>query len=119
MKRDNEYLRELLFRIESDKKHIYLIRLAMPMSEEEQKEHHHLLLLCDDGYLKQIDGTKSAFRLTAQGHDFIEAVRDDGIWEKTKRAVAESGGSATFEMVKSIAMGFLKKKLSEHADINL
>ena len=33
-------------------------------------------------------------------------LRDKGIWEKTKKAVTETGGNATLEMVKIIASGF-------------
>ena len=90
------------------------------MSYEEQKEYYHIQLLCDVGYLVQEgDNKNSGYRLTSQGHDFIEAINDEGIWKKTKEAVAEQGGNATLKMVKDIAIGFLKKKLSDHADIDL
>ena len=62
---------------------------------------------------------EGTYRLSNQGHDFIEAIRDKGIWEKTKKAVTETGGNATLEMVKIIASGFLKEKLSKHTGIEL
>lgn len=117
MKRDNDYLRELLFKIEGDENCLTFGPTAYGQSEAQEKEHYHLQLLCDAGHLVQIGDI--TYRLTNQGHDFIESIRDKGIWEKTKEAVAESGGNATLEMIKAIATGFLKKKLSEHANIDL
>ena len=117
MKRDNDYLRELLFKIEGDESRLKVGPAPYGQSEEQEKEYYHLQLLCDAEYL--IQTAKMTYRLTNQGHDFIESIRDKGIWEKTKEAVAESGGSVTLEMIKAIATGFLKKKLSEHTDIDL
>lgn len=121
MKRDNDYLRELLFEIENAESYLIFVPLTYGMSDEQQKEYYHVRLLCDVGCLVQDGDNKktSGYRLTSQGHDFIDAIRDEGIWKKTKKAVAETGGNTTLEMVKIIAIGFLKKKLSEHADIDL
>ena len=117
MKRDNEFLRELLFKIESADDDLYYVLDETGMPSQERKEHYHVQLLCDEGYMMQIN--REAYRLTSEGHNFIAAIRDNGIWENTKKAVAETGGSATLKMLKDIATGFLKKKLSVHADIDL
>ena len=120
MKRDNEYLRELLFEIESNDNYLIFVPLSLGMSAEEQRGHYHVHLLCDVGYMvKASDSPNAGYRLTSQGHDFIEAIRDKGIWEKTKEAVAETGGNATLEMVKALASGLLKKKISEHTGIDV
>ena len=58
-------------------------------------------------------------RITFDGHDYLDAIRDEGIWNKTKQAVAETGGSATLEIVKSVAVGFLKTKIEKHTGIAL
>ena len=115
MRRDDEYIRELLFKIESADEDLFYVFLTMGMPVEARKEHYHVQLLCDEGLLYQV--SDSAYRLTSQGHDFIEAIRDKGIWEKTKEAVAETGGNATLEIVKTLALGFLKTKISKHTDI--
>ena len=117
MKRDNEYLRELLFKIESTDDDLFFVPLTLGMAPEERKEHYHVQLLCDEGYMTQIND--HAYRLTSEGHDFIGAIRDDGIWENTKKAVAETGGNATIEMLKSIALGLLKTKISKHTGIDV
>ena len=120
MKRDNDYLRSLLFKIESIDGYLISIPLTYGMSDEQQKEYYHVQLICDAGYLVKLRDTKnSCYRLTSQGHDFIDAIRDKGIWEKTKAAVAETGGHATIEILKTLAHGFLKKKVAEHTGIKL
>ena len=58
-------------------------------------------------------------RVTNLGHDYIDAIRDEGIWAKTKEVVKESGGSATIEIVKALAIGLLKNKISKHTDIDI
>lgn len=117
MKRDNEYLRELLFEIENNDDYLVIAVNTYGKSAEESKRYYHIQLLCDAEYMVQIN--ESTYRLTSQGHDFIEAIRDNGIWDKTKDAVANTGGNATIEMVKTLAVGFLKKTISEHTGIEL
>lgn len=41
--------------------------------------------------------------LTWEGNDFLDAVRSDTIWAKTKSAISKTAGSATFDIVKSVA----------------
>lgn len=120
MKRDNDYLRKLLFKIESSDNYLIFVPLTFGMSDEQHKEYYHVQLLCDAGYLVKLNETKnSGYRLTSQGHDFIEAIRDKGIWEKTKDAVAETGGNATMDILKTLAQGLLRKKVAEHTGIEL
>ena len=103
--------------------------------ENEKQIEYHIELLADAGFVlksgERIDppgrgGTtlqgrriiKSfALRVTNSGHDYLNAIRDEGIWNKTKQAVAETGGSATLEIIKSLATCFLKKKIEQHTGI--
>ena len=117
MQRDNDYIRSLLFEIENGDESLFLFARHMGQSYDEEKKWYHLQLLCDSGYL--IQENESAYRLAAEGHDFIESIRDEGIWNQTKSAVAETGGTATLELIKAIGLGYVKKKLSEHTGIEL
>ena len=120
MKRDNDYLRDLLFKIESNDGYLIFVPLTFGMSDEQQNEYYHVQLLCDAGYLVTLRETEnSGYRLTSQGHDFIDTIRDKGIWEKTKAAVTETGGNATIEILKTLAHEFLKKKVADHTGIEL
>lgn len=117
MKRDNDYLRELLFEFESKSDYLIHAHPSLCDTEADKKWLHHIRLLDDYGYLSEIN--EGVYRLTAYGYDFIDSIRDDGVWEKTKKAVAETGGNATVELIKSIASGFLKEKLEKHTGLEL
>ena len=47
----------------------------------------------------------------------MEAMRDEGIWKRTKDVVAETGGNAALEIVKAIAVGLLKQKIAKHTGL--
>lgn len=63
------------------------------------------LLQSDDGSIRRAD----VYGLTWDGQDFLDALRDDSVWEKTKRAVRESVGSTTFDVVKCVAVEASKR----------
>ncbi len=117
MKRDDDLLREMLIKFEGQEDWLILMPQTLGMSEQDRVRYGHLNLLCDAGMAIPVGA--GTFRLTNAGHDYLEAVRDKGVWEKTKNAVAETGGSATLEIFKQLATGFVKKKLSEHTGIDL
>ena len=50
-------------------------------------------------------------RLTWKGHDFLDAIRNDTVWSKTKSAVAETVGSASFDVLKAVAASLAMKAL--------
>ncbi len=56
-----------------------------------------------------------AIRLTWEGHEFIDAIRSDNVWEKTKTSFVTSGLSMTFDLVKTvstdIAAAYLKSAI--------
>ena len=64
-----------------------------------------LMAQSDDGRLRR----GIVYGLTWDGQDFLDALRDDSVWEKTKRAVRESVGSTTFEVVKCVAVEASKR----------
>lgn len=108
MQRDDEFIRDFLFGIEKLNDFLVVIPQFPDPDPDERKEMYHVELLCDAGYIIQIGN--AGYQLTSQGHDFISSIRDDDIWNKTKAAVAETGGNATLEVMKSLADGFLKKE---------
>ncbi|NJS13804.1 MAG: DUF2513 domain-containing protein [Sphingopyxis sp.] len=56
--------------------------------------------------------------ITWAGHDFLDSIRDDEIWRKTKEGAKQAGGF-TFDLLKSLSKGFLKKKIEHHTGIEL
>ena len=78
----------------------------------------HLDLLIDVGY---IDGEITilhdddvAFyieKLTWDGHDFLDAARNDAVWKKAMTKVKEAGGSITMDLMKALLTKILTQKL--------
>ena len=89
------------------------------MDKVEPEDGYQLLLMRDAGWIEGRDANVGLFRVTNTGHDYLEAVKDVGIWNQTKAAIATTGGSATLEVAKALAIGFLKTKLSKHTGIEL
>lgn len=57
-------------------------------------------------------------RLTWTGHDFVDAVRDEDIWNKTKEGALAAGGFS-FDLVKDLAKGFIRKKVETLTGVEL
>lgn len=117
MKRDDEYIRALLFEFEAQQDWLVILREYIGMPAEERKRQYHVLLLCDAGLAKEVG--KSSYRLTAAGHDFLDAIRSEGIWQRTRAVVAEEGGSVAFDLLKSLALGFAKKQIEDRTGLKL
>ena len=113
MRRDNDYLRSLLFRVEDDPAHIVVFARTL---DADAKEMHHVDLLCDAGLLLEVGN--STYRMTNNGHDYLEAIRDDTVWEKTKAGVGAIGG-ATLQMIADIAVAYLKEQAAAKLGIEL
>ena len=47
-------------------------------------------------------------KLTWSGHDWLDAVRGDGAWKHTMSKMSDAGGSLTFEMVKTVAVAYVR-----------
>lgn len=117
MRRNDDLLRQLLIEFEAQADWVIINVSTMDMSSEARLRQHHIDLLVDQKFLAPVG--KETLRLTSQGHDFFEAIRDDGIWSRTKTAVSESGGSATLEILKALATGFLRKQIFERTGIEI
>ena len=45
----------------------------------------------------------SVGRLTWEGHEFLDKIREDSIWEKTKETISEKVLPLVFDIVKSVS----------------
>jgi hypothetical protein len=81
----------------------------------------HLEILLDAGLYNSTSNNPhwGKFQaLTWEGHEFLDSVRDDQIWAETKEGAA-AVGSFTFDLLKALATGFIKKKIKDHTDIEI
>lgn len=109
MKRDMDLARKLLLVIEEAPykgKSGYSLVADGDTSEEVD---YHIMLLNEAG-LVQAKGITSLNgktrwnieRLTWQGHEFLDAARNENIWQKAKKLVQEKGGALTFDVAKAV-----------------
>lgn len=104
MKRDDDLIRGLLFEAEASEDPLF-----GPFDDEDEKRYEHARLLCDAGLFQQVQS--GVFRMTNQGHDYLDAIRDDGVWKKTKEAVSTTGGVG-LGIMKDIATAYVRQELS-------
>ena len=104
MKRDFELVRNLLLNIEGEK-------VDISSYTEEQILYHKALLLSRglaEGPEPRYSSRKYSgipdkviiHKLTWEGHDFIDAIRDESRWQKAKEWVKEAGKILTLESLK-------------------
>ena len=123
-------IRSLLLRLEGLNENVHRIQLingGSPALAIEGVSHeqidYHLSLIREKGLIEPaeggtMDGSIYFRRLTWEGHDFLDSVRDDDIWKKTRNG-AQEVGSWTFDLVKDLAKGFIKKQIEQRTGVIL
>ena len=138
MKRDWDLIRELLTGIEEDKD-IFANLPDEPswgdISEEEflklqaayltfsRRFFGHLELLVESGYVDGIQLSRSADgrfsyglsdpRLTMIGHDLLDTMRSETVWEKVKSTAKSKGIELTLDSIKALASWAIKTALDQ------
>jgi len=76
----------------------------------------HLKLLIEQNFIegrinKYANGKIACFplNLTWQGYDFLDAARDNSVWNKAKSTIAEKTTSVSFEVFKSVLVQIAKE----------
>lgn len=57
-------------------------------------------------------------RITWEGYDFLDSIRDDAIWRETK-SEAKKFGAFSYDTLKALAKGLVKKKIEHHTGVEL
>ena len=102
MKRDMDLCRQILLEIEAQKpgESIEVLQIDAPRNEIIE----HLQLLQDAGLIEARVEPRfrdySIRRLTWEGHEFLQAARDDTVWDEVKKRVGSAWPSLTFTLLK-------------------
>ena len=126
MRRDMEYVRDLLIDLSNGKykEVIYKDDYQSDQStiEEAEKYIYHLEILRDGGFIafKQVSTFEANIitdtpKLTWSGNDFLDAIENDTIWEKTKDRAKSQGfelAKMSLDLVKSLAVQQAKQLLN-------
>jgi len=118
MKRSLDLIREILIAIEDyEPERISSLQTLSPkdFSGTEAENYHHIKMLRDAGLIDLagqpfLSGDFPISGMTMSGHDFLDAIRDQGVWDKTKNRLGKAGGW-TLDLVLAVAKEELKRRL--------
>jgi hypothetical protein len=111
MKRNWDTIREVLARLEELPDTDAMLQLSDFPPDRAFEYSYHVELLIDAGLvegemLRSLSRGPTDFfarRLKWLGHEFLDSVRSDTVWNKTKKKFASKGIDMTFDLVKSVA----------------
>ncbi len=111
MKRDWDTIREILGKVESCTLPTDQVRLGNFDGTRAAEVSYHMALLIEaglvNGQMVRTIGPEAkdfiASRLTWQGHEFLDSIRSESVWQKTKKTISEHGVTMTFDLVKEVA----------------
>ena len=120
MKRNLDLVRKIL--IQLDEKESPEIIMEMEVEGYSSLEvMYHLILMDEKGFLHCERQCSSStpdrvikvhpFSLTWEGHEFLEASRDEGLWSKAKASVLSKSGALSFDLVKALLIKMASQEL--------
>ena len=117
MKRDMELVRKILLTIENSP-HGHAGRLKIDGYTDEQVG-YHVYIMGEAALLRTADvtsmGSKSPqaipISLTWEGHEFLDAARDEGRWNKAMEKVKSIGGEVALSVLKELLVQIMKGQL--------
>lgn len=110
MKRDMDLVRTILLALADSDEPLWSTNLATDEYSRDVIGYHFLILdeaglimanvkaAGDDPYYIAV-----ASRLTWEGNDFLDAVRDESIWKRVRSTIGKITGGASFEVFKTVA----------------
>jgi hypothetical protein len=123
MKRDMELVRTLLFKIEASNRAPRLSEIA---ARDDKAAYtaadYHLRMLQEAGFIRGLAHASGAewvnLELTWSGHEFLDILRDQTIWEKTK-AGATKLGVVGLDLLLGIAKEYAKAEIKNRLGLSL
>lgn len=134
MKLDQEFLKSLVLKIESNpspRPGLKSILASMGLDDLTDQFIVHYEVLRDYGFIEGaenkesigiegtdngIDWSDADIRLTAKGHEFAASVKQPEIWEVIKKNFKEASIETVFTVSKDLAIKLAKKKLEKIFD---
>ena len=126
MKRDPDLERDILLAIEaydgeSRPGHADLSGLEAP----DLQVKYQVVLLHEAGLIQAIDAAtlKDRFammpiRLTMAGHEYLDTIRDEEVWRRTKEG-ARAVGSFSLDALGALARGLVREKIRKHTGVEV
>lgn len=118
MKRDPNLVRSLLLHFEA-KPNDAVDSCPVVPEHTDLEVKYHLLLMYEAGLLRaEPELSKTGriikvhpFSLTWNGHEFLDAARNDSLWRKATSTVASKTGAISFAVLQALLISLAKDKL--------
>jgi Hypothetical protein (DUF2513) len=119
MKRDMDLVREILLKIEDLPSYEEPVDIEIERYSEENIQ-FHLKQLQEANLIEVPDiGLSTSWakvnimptRLTWQGSEFLDSIRNENVWKKTKEFIAKNGGGFVLSVVKDLAVSYLRQEM--------
>ena len=121
MKRDMDLARKIMLELEESPDAIGRTPLRLDLEGHTKEEiGYHVMLLQEAGLLEAMSQHHSGpdgfnwfpKRLTWDGHEFLDASREEGRWEKAKKVVKERTGGLAYGMLRMLLQEWGKEALA-------
>ena len=121
MKRDLELIRSILKKLEEETDGFHPVDVSDQWVTGYTKHEivYHLILMHEGGLVKGDETTTlgvgvngmnfMAFRLTWEGHEFLDSIRDDNLWNKLKSSIQNVTSSISYASLKHLAIEATKQ----------
>lgn len=114
MKRDMELVRKILLKIEEEYRSSSIINLRIDGYDMETVA-YHCRILNDAGLVSDYEGKYASNELymfwvgplTWDGNDFLDKIRDNSVWHKTKEVITQKGLPLVLDTIKTVANAFI------------
>ena len=118
MKRDLDLIKLILLEYEKLPPPPHgIMKIEVPNFSDDEVIYHQKLLMDDDYILGNsqmyLGGSQDFFpeRLTNKGHDFLEKMKNETAWKKTKDTIIEVGGGFALDIVSALITATIKAQL--------
>jgi hypothetical protein len=120
MKRDMELVRKILFQAESGANGFCPAIRVEGYDESQIGYHCYLIVTMGFAIGESTTGDTGPngrmTYLTAAGHDFIDAIRDDTVWKRTWGLVNSAVSSVSVDLLKHVATHYAKEQMGLKAE---
>ena len=133
MKIDQEYLRKILNSfIESERSFVWVADIMEQGIEIDDKFLFHMQILEDQNFIECLDKKSELgyeitlggnfdwqsrpLRLTASGHEFVEAINRPEIWDVLKAEFKDSSLSTLKSAAQTLLLAFAKKQIGKYLE---
>jgi hypothetical protein len=114
VKRDLELVRKILLYLEQDEASTSGFGAFVEGGYDLAAIHYHIRLLNDAGLIEAdeiVPGQWWPERMTWLGHEFLDAARNEELWEESKERVEKRTGGAPFSVFHELLLRGLRERL--------